>query len=342
MTRLWMSGLEAGSLDVFFFVESAAAISAVQARTGSYSLQIPSIDDRAWLTLGVGYTELFFRLGLYMTGGSGGFDRTFCTLLDSLGTVLLTFQVRQADSVLLVRRGDHNDALIASGGVVPTNTWCCIEIRALIDNAVGVIQVRIDGVQIINFSGDTQFGANSEIMIVLWGASYSDGDYVCYGYYDDLAINSIHGIRNNSWLGLGGIVGLVPTGAGNYTQLTPSAGANWQCVDEVPPDDAGTYVENAIVNQRDTYEMQNLPAIPPGKVADIAAVQWLCRAYNTETQGGDFPRLLRLNGIDYQGDDVGYDRSYDYHPEIIEASPATMQNWTGDEINSLEAGVVVR
>lgn len=342
MTRLWFTGLEAGSLDIFPHIDNNAAISAAQARTGAYSLYIPSIGDRAWLTLRAGYAELFFRIGLYMTGGSGANDRTFYILLDSSGAELLTFQVRQADSVLLVRLGDHNDALIASGGVVPTNIWCCIEIRVLINNVTGVVQVRIDGAQTINFSGDTQVGANDEILVVMWGASPADGTYVCYGYYDDLAINSIHGIRNNSWPGLGGIVGLVPTGVGNYTQLTPSAGANWQAVNEVPPDDDGTYVENATIDQKDTYEMQNLAAVTPGQVTDIAAVQWLCRAYNTVSQGGNFARLLRLYGVDHQGDDVGYDRSYDYHPEVLGTSPATGQDWTEAEINALEAGVVVR
>lgn len=341
MTRIWMSGLEAGSLDIFPHVDSAAAISAVQTRTGAYSLHLPSTNDRAWLILGVGYTELFLRIGLYMTGGNGANDRTFCTLLDNLGNELLTFQVRQADSVLLVRRGDYDDALIASGGIVPTNTWCCIEIHVLIDNAAGIIQIRIDGVQIINFSGDTQIDANNETRVVALGADPATGIYVCYGYYDDLAINSIHGIRNNSWPGLGGIVGLVPTGAGNYTQLTPSAGANWAAVNEVPPDDDAAYVESATIDLKDTYRMQDL-IITPGQVANIAAVQWLCRAYNTVSQGGDFARLMRLYGVDYQGDDAGYDRSYDYHPEIIAESLDTGQEWTEDEVNALEAGVVVR
>ena len=342
MTRIWMSGFEAGSLDIFPRVVSAAAISAVQVRTGNYSLHIPTIGDNVQTDLGTGYTELFLRIGLYMTGGSGNDDRTFCTLLDEAGYELLTFQVRKVDSVLLVRRGDYNDALIDSGGIVPTNDWCCIEIRAFIDNAVGVVQVRIDGVQVINFSGDTQIGANDKIWGVIWGCSPGAIGRVCYGYYDDLIVNSPYGIRNNSWPGLGGIVGLLPIGAGNYTQLIPSAGANWQCVDEVPPDDDATYVENAIVDQRDTYEMQNLPAVTPGKVADISAIQWLCRAYNTVSQGGDFPRLFRLNGIDYQSADIGYDRSYDYHPEILETSLDTGQNWAEAEINALEAGVVVR
>ena len=341
MTRLWMSGFEAGSLDVFPRIDGVV-ISAVQVRTGNYSLSIPTINDRAWTVFGEGYTELFLRIGLYMTGGNGVNDRTFCTLIDVSGNELLTFQGRNADSVLLVRLGDYNDALIASGGIVPTNSWCCIEIRALINNAAGVVQVRIDGVQVIDFSGDTQIGADDEIRVVLWGADPATGNYVCYGYYDDLAINSPYGIRNNSWLGRGGIVGLLPDGAGNYTQLTPSAGANWQCVDEVPPDDDGTYVEDAVVDQRDTYEMQDLPAVTPGFLADIAAVQWLCRGLNTISESGDFARLLRIAGVDHQSSDVGYDRTYDYHPEILETSPATGVAWTEAEINALEAGMVVR
>ena len=342
MTRLWFTGLEAGSIDVFNdFLDPT--ISAVQVRTGNYSVRLSTVASYIAVGLASGaVAELFLRIGLYYTGGAGAWDRSFCTLYSTNGE-LLSFQIRVADRVILVRRGHAVGVLIASGGIVPLNTWCCIELHALIDNAVGVVQVRIDGVQVIDFSGDTQMGAETMIRAVRWGApdSVVIGAYSCYGYFDDLAINSIHGIRNNSWLGLGGTVGLVPTGAGNYTQLTPSAGANWAAVNEVPPDDDAAYVEQDTADLKDTYRMQDL-VITPEQVANIAAVQWLCRAYNTVAQGGNFARLMRLYGIDHQGDDVGYDRTYDYHPEILAESPDTGQEWTEDEVNALEAGVVVR
>ena len=330
-------------MDVFHETGGPPVISVTQVRTGVYSMYC-LIGDFADAVLGSGAaSELFVRTGLYYTGGLDARDRTFCTLFGASGA-LLSFQIRAADNVILVRLGNHTSGLLASGGVVPLNSWSCIEIHALIDNAVGIVQVRLDGVQVIDFFGDTQVGANTVIYAVRWAAprtSVPPGRYVCYGYYDDLAINSIHGPRNNSWLGLGGIIGLVPTGVGNYTQLTPSAGANWAAVNEIPPTDDAAYVESAVIDQKDTYTMQDL-IITPGQVADIAAVQWLCRAYNTVAQGGDFARLLRLYGVDHQGDDVGYDRSYDYHPEVLETSPDTGQEWTEDKINALEAGVVVR
>jgi len=344
MTRIWMSGLEAGSLNVFSSVYVIPQITAAQARTGTYSLYIDAIYERVVVPLGMQATsELFIRTGLYYTGGNGVFDRTFL-MLYSLSGYLLTFQVRAADNVILVRLGGSMGALIASGGVVPTNDWCCIEVHVLIDNAIGIVQVRLDGVQIIDFLGDTQYGTEIIVYAISWGSTPETGvpSLRCgYCYYDDLAVNNPHGIRNNSWPGLGGIIGLVPTGTGNYTQLTPSAGTNWQAVNDVPPDDDAAYVEQATVDLKDTYQMQDL-IITPGKVADIAAVQWLCRAYNTVSQGGNFARLLRLYGVDYQDDDIGYDRSYDYHPEILETSPDTGQDWTGDEVNALEAGVVVK
>jgi hypothetical protein len=40
---------------------------------------------------------------------------------------------------------------------------------------------------------------------------------------------------NSKALGEGFVVHLIPNGAGATTQLTPSAGSNFQCVDEVPP-----------------------------------------------------------------------------------------------------------
>jgi len=336
-----MSGLEAGSLDVFSRTYSSVAISAAQARTGNYSLYVDYTHDVACIGLGDSYTELFLRIGLYMTGGYGTRDRIFCILTDQMGHDVLTFKVRYTDKVILVLRGDYNDTEIASGGIVPTNSWCCIEIHAFIDNTGGIVQVKIDGTLVIDFSGDTQKDSNEVLAVLLGDTSYSLYYAPCTGYYDDLAINDPSGNVNNSWLGQGGIIGLVPTGAGNYTQLTPSAGANWAAVDEVPPDDGGTYVEEATVNRKDTYKMQDLP-VASGFMASVTAVQWLCRALNTVSGNGNFARLLRIAGVDYQSDDIGYDRDYSYHPEIVETSPATGAAWTESEINNLEVGMVVR
>ena len=342
MTRLFFTGLEAGSLDIFGRAEGGIVISATKARTGAHSLRTIHAGHLVGQSLGTpGYSELFVRTGLYMTGGLG-YDRTFCTLVDTaFGSSLLTFQVRLSDNVVLVRRGDHNDTIIASGGSVPLNTWCCIEFHALISNTVGIVQIKVNGKLRIDFSGDTQPGTIDTVGGVIWGCSPTSENFVCYGYYDDLAINDPAGTRNNTWVGQGGTIGLVPVGAGHYTQLTPSAGANWAALDEVPPDDDVLYVEGATINLKDTYMLGDL-SVTPDYEAAITAIQWLCRAKNTAAQAGGFARLLRIGGIDFQGSSLGYDVEYDYRSEIMEISPVTGLAWAEGEVNALEAGIVVR
>jgi len=171
--RAFFTGLEAGSIDVFDDFGGAVTISAAQARTGSYSVHLNGVGHYVAVGLGSGADEeLFLRIGLYYTGGPAAADRSFCTLYGTSDT-LLSFMIRAADSVILIKRGTAVGALIASGGVVPLNAWCCIEIHVFIDNAVGVVQVRVDGAQVINFYGDTQIGAETMIRGVRWGAPES-------------------------------------------------------------------------------------------------------------------------------------------------------------------------
>src|SRR6185437_13665423 len=61
---------------------------------------------------------------------------------------------------------------------------------------------------------------------------------------------------------------VMPNGPGAHTQFTPSAGANWQNVDEVPPDDDTTHNDSSTAGQLDTFVHAALAGIP----SSIAAV----------------------------------------------------------------------
>lgn len=337
MARIWMSGFEGGSLGVLTTVAGNTAVVSTYARTGTYSLYIPTIaaNSHGQKNLGAGYNELYMRFGLRHNGtsiGAGGMIR----LYDSGGTVQISLCVA-ADGTLSVIRGTlTGGTVIVSGGVLPADEWHCVEWYAKIADSGGRSIVKLDGTIVQDFTGDTRNAGVADIQTIQFGAN-STVQGVNF-WADDVAINSTSGAVNNSYPGQGGIYGIVPSAAGNYTQLTPSAGDNYACVDEAPPNDATDYVGSATTDKKDSYAMGNVT--PTG--GTVLAVNVLLRARLSEAGTGAIARLLRIASTDYQGSDRNIDVSWTSYGEILETSPATAVAWTIAEVNGLEAGVVVR
>jgi len=234
-----------------------------------------------------------------------------------------------------------NAAAYAGGGALVVGSYVRVEVRLTIDNAAGILQVYVNGALVINFVGDTQNGGNATIRTIHFGAyagalSNSTGAY----QHDDMVINDTAGAVNNAWPGNTAIYGIVPTGAGNYAQLTrggADSGANWSQVDEVPPTDATDYVYDTVVNNKDSYAMSNL-----GVSGNVQAITWWARAQQDIAGVANIARLLRIGGVDYQGADLALAVGWAYYSTVLEYSPATGTPFSDTEIDALEAGVVVR
>lgn len=95
---------------------------------------------------------------------------------------------------------------------------------------------------------------------------------------------------------------LIPNAAGDYTNLTPSAGSNYACVDDTPgaPDDDTTYVQYN--NTPMVYDAYNLSTftIPDGAI--ISSVQVFFRGRSTHVSYPGNARIgLRLSGSETLG-----------------------------------------
>ena len=341
MARIWMTGLEAGHMDVFDVV-NGATISAAQIRTGAYSLYIGATANYAVAAFSASQLEIYGRFGLRSTFTAIYPNTDILTLYDDAGDEQITIQLQQSACNIQVRRGDYNDPIFCRGGEIHQNRWHCIEFRLLVDNAAGVFQLKVDGTQVINFAGDTQATANANVLTFRIGQSGPAGPYTaCLGYYDDIAFNDVSGGINDGWIGRGGIPAIFPEGAGNSTDLGlfPNTGeANWEDVDEKPPNDDTSYVFDDVIDEHDSYETEDLPT-----TGTIAAVQWLARAKSDLAGAPEIARILRIGGADYQGADIAIDADYDYYPEILDEDPdAGPGAWTVAAVNGMEVGVKVR
>jgi hypothetical protein len=93
--------------------------------------------------------------------------------------------VRVNASTGLVEIYTSTATLRATGSIViPLSTYVVIEVHVKIDNAVGEISVKVDGVDDATWTGDTQPGADTTVNII-WGAVGGAGTM----YLDDLGLN---------------------------------------------------------------------------------------------------------------------------------------------------------
>jgi len=132
---------------------------------------------------------------------------------------------------------------------------------------------------------------------------------------------------------------LRPTGAGFYTQLTPSAGANWENVDEESQDGDATYNQGN-TSLRDTFVTGG--GVPAG--ATYISVELVIWAKASTTPGTLLIGYLRLAGedSDLPLSPFGYvATSYTAYSVVMDLSPSSAP-WTPDEVNALELGYQVQ
>ena len=180
------------------------------------------------------------------------FNGNFLSLSGDNGTVSHLGVAFSSTQISINRNGV---TLATAATVSPINGWSYIEVMATINDVTGTCKVRVDGVELINFTGDTRNGGTNQTidMVTLvrppsGGNSRFDDFYLCDG---------TGSAPYNAFLGDIRINTIVPTGAGSDTGFTPSTGANYTTVDELPYS-ATDFVTGTTTGTRDLYTMGDL------------------------------------------------------------------------------------
>lgn len=327
MARIFMTGFEAATRGMWTALsQNAPVLRTTTARTGLYSLFFENQARGAYRTLPSTYNELFLRIGLRPEGRAGIGQLLFFRLGGTLQVVLCLTSGRQIE----VRT---SAGVLATGTqVLADGTWYCLEVHVLTDDSAGIVQVKVDGVDDIDLSGaDTQSAASPGIDRLQFGGDASLNG--AFFYLDDVAVNDTSGAENNGWPGRGGIYLAVAEGAGEYSEFTPSAGGNWECVDEVPSDDDTSYVESDTLGHRDLYTTGGITPVD----GTISAVQLCHRAKLADVGIGNLRPLVRHGGVDYVGPDKAVDANYRFIEHILPLAPDGAA-WTVADVNALQIG----
>ena len=218
------------------------------------------------------------------------------------------------------------------------NTWNYFEIKCKIgDGSAGHIVARLNEQELINWTGDNHYSGATGLQISRF---YCVLDRYWDIQFDDLYIAGSNGSYNNDFLGDVRIDVINPNGAGNHTNLTPSAGNNYDCVNEVIIDESD-YVEGANLGDIDSYSYPDVPtdlddaAIYAIDIRNIA--QRTAASDNIKIDG-----LIRTGSTDYNASaDLSLSDSWSNKNFIFERDPSDSNPWTQAKINACEFGVEV-
>lgn len=243
---------------------------------------------------------------------------------------------------LRIRRGS-TPIFFAINAIQPL-VWQYIEMEVKISNsATGVIHIKVNGVTVLNeinvvtrngvgqnFTDAIQFRGQESV-------SVADGEHA---KIDDIYILDDSGpAPYNDFLGSIIVETLFPDGAGDDTDWTPSAGSNFQNVDEVVFDSDTTYNSANTSTNLDLFTVDDL-AVITGTVYGVA-IDNIVRV--TEPGAVSFFNKVKSATTEGTGDTVGIGNIdvYSLESHIFEQDPNAAAAWTPTTVNAMQIGYEV-
>lgn len=338
MALLFIDGFDDG-----LFASKWTAVSSVTITTGGRTLNRALLQDNSdsFMRKTVAITDYnaTFVVGFaFMLGSSYNAGTIAAFQSDAALTTHVTMGVN-TNNAIVMRRGDGTILLTSANNVLVPGVFAFVEILMTLSDTVGVITVKVDGVQVGTFSGDTKNGGTNTLL-ESFGFFASSGPSGTVFYVDDFYLLNAAGSVNNTFRGDSSVLTRYPDGNGNYSQGTNSGGTsvnNYTYVDENPPD-ISDYAAFPASGNKDSYTFQNIPA------GTVFGVQQAMYAAKSDAGARTMRNIQRIAGTDYTGADqaLGVTPTYAAKLDMLQVSPATGVLWTTSEVNGAEFGTEAR
>jgi hypothetical protein len=269
-----------------------------------------------------------FRLWLAALPSSGNIP-SFVRFSDGANVTHVSLTVTST-GVIQAYRGNILGAggtLLGSttGPVLTANAWNHVEVKSLISDTVGTVEVRVNGVTVLNLANkDTANSADLTIaQVELSNNNGFDGTPRIDGYFKDWFVWDTTGAYNNNFAGTVSVIALVPNSDVALTWALSSGAAGFSLVNESPPVDTSFISAATPPPAVDKMGMTNLPS----DITSVRALMTLARARKTD--GGD--GNLQVGLISGASVDLGANRplttAFTYYSDFSEEDPATAAPW---------------
>ena len=331
MTRLLTRGFETGSLTTEVEqVFSTPLVNTGVPRTGTYKLFTNSANDVAQWSFS-GSDTLYFGFGFYIDAAPTNNNQDFFRV--GSGDSDISFRAQTNNSISVKRNGTTLETTGAS--IYNLNTWHYFEVFIFMANASGRVQILMDGVSIIDFTGDTLNGSDDQMDFVqLRGQQSIDI------YFDDFVVNNDLGGVNDGLPGIISLEPVFPDSAGDSTELArggTDSGANWNQVDEQPSATAD-YVFDTVVDEFDLYNLADF-TLPAGAAIANVIVQGRMQI---DSGSGSGRIMLKAGTTESEGPTETLSPGWALFEITRDVNPDDSAAWAEADIDALQIGMKVK
>lgn len=284
MTRIFTDGAEMGDTLFFSYAHpSYVTATATSPASGSYCYAMYAAEGLGYKTI-TSASECYVRTRVKLESATVFTqDPPYFPALYSDNTAILWLTM---DGASHFRVATPDGALATATSLFYADVWYMLEMYATINDTSGSVIVKQNGIEIMNFSGDTKYSSYTSFNRVGWrgshGALFNENNSI---YIDDIALNDANGSEDNSWCGGGHVELLIPASDGDTLEWTPSSGSvHYEMVDEIPADGDATYV-SASAAKVDMYYLSPFSGSGKGPIGRV----WVtARARDASYNGGNF------------------------------------------------------
>lgn len=325
MARLFIDGFETGDWRLWDPTSNPWRMltSPPDGMTGTYMMDLGSGPLNK--TFSANKSELYMAFKWYPYGGASN----ILTFFDDAGTPILNLYKNGSNNFLYVYRGQLGANPITGGigthGMLSNRAYL-VELHYIPLNSNGTIQIKLDGIMDIDVTTQDTTNGQEHIRGLIFG-DYPHGNYAT-AYLDDVVID------DSSWIGNTKVGLIKPTGASpTHTDWTPSTGANWECVNEIPPNVTDN-VTTGDIGDIDTYTMDTISGMNTVKCIQVQALA----AYEGTPSPAHIQLGARYNSVDDFATDLSPGIAYGMLTRIMETKPGGGA-WGQTSIDDVECGV---
>lgn len=232
---------------------------------------------------------------------------------------------------LKVFRGSGAGTLLGeSTNCIVANAWQHIEIKLVVSDTVGSIEIRVDTNSVLNLTGlDTKNTALTTIANVILANGDTNGTHSSSAwrtYFKDFVIWDTTGVYNNTFLGSCFVYSLRPDSDVSGTwSITGGAGSGWASINETNPDDDTKYISSPWpAATADVFTLTDLPA----DATSVKGLMGFVRSKKSDGGDGNLTVSLVSGASTVSGIDRPLTVAYTYWSDIFETDPATTVQWT--------------
>lgn len=347
MTLLWMDGFdhygtESNTTVYGTYATATGTLSTSIKRTGAASYGFISsgslrrVYPSDQTAVGVGLAIYFVALPaagadtnpIRMLGASG-YGQCFVRI-DSEGHLQLWAGEDDLNS------GFGTQIFRTSTAVFQTQSWQHLECFYVPNGATSTIEVRVDGVTLINETfaiGSSTYGETTATTVTSWEWRH---DTTADVYIDDLYAWNDSGSYNNDFLGDKKVHTMMPNGDTTTADWAKSTGTvGYSLIDEIPPNGDTDYISSVTAAEASTFDFEAMPA----NTGAVNAIQTYRATMKTDAGTCDVRTDMVSGASTATGTAKPATTAYQYYTDIFETDPATGALWTKSGVDAAQVKV---